>query len=667
MAQVESLSFDEIASMPSLEILGEHPLAKDAKGRLCSRIGTIFPGYRALVTLPGIHATQRMAFVDLLNRRRQENGLAPLAREDVTDLWMSAVDLVMDRDTLLIRPNPDNMALAFKADDLLQELIPKHRIKFLYLLNAKVRDAIKRRGECWRITPLPTSADEMMQMISSARIGIFGNEIYYHNRNTGTRYLTYQEFAALANLGDEELRQYLLEIQEFSPRRNAHGYPEIDFFETDDTFSHVDLLTHDFRAMEPAPLRTAFEGLRERFEKATLPAFRADLPNSSEWRNRMFARLLASKDEVISEETLLGLSSEFFMQIEWLPGGRIEKGELILDPVYEFAQEHANDESLQRFLDEKPRKFIFNFVREYGDLQYFNIGRVIGSLSRRPAFYGRRDVYIAEVKQRGSDKEIVSIIRMQKWAVREHLESGKDLLNAMIQSEEYTEYILDRRLGCRQLGMNLPTRVTAKRISENYYPQPSDPHSAFVIWTPYFEREYIRGIATDKLPHYKLANEEYALRCAQLLGRAAAPNLIVGRCDRGGNPLFDDGDEVLIEDESAMPIDIVVADHTGTFADYVQELSYYAKDYAEPVNRRAADLPNPKAFAEAYLDAFADRYNWIKSEYRKRRKAFDTLFRHRRRDEGGSFSYRWECVLRRLEANDGEQLADHIRQCIVLP
>ena len=45
---------------------------------------------------------------------------------------------------------------------------------------------------------------------------------------------------------------------------------------------------------------------------------------------------------------------------------------------------------------------------------------------------------------------------MQKWGIREHLDEGKRLLDAIIQSEEYTEYILDRRLGCRQLGMNLP-------------------------------------------------------------------------------------------------------------------------------------------------------------------------------------------------------------------
>jgi hypothetical protein len=249
---------------------------------------------------------------------------------------------------------------------------------------------------------------------------------------------------------------------------------------------------------------------------------------------------------------------------------------------------------------------------------------------------------------------------MQKWAVREHLHGGRSLLDAMIQSEEYTEYILDRRLGCRQLGMNLPTRVTAKKISETYL-QPNS-HDAFVIWTPYFERDYIRGIATDKLPNYRLAGEEFALRLARLLGRAAAANMIVGRCDRGGNALFDDGDEVVIEDDRGLPAEIVVADHTGTFADYLDNLETFARDYAAPVHRRADHVSDPERFAAEYLDAFVERFVEIQQEYRRRKRAFDTLFKHRRRDEAGSLAYRWERVLARLNRTDPHHLAALIRK-----
>ena len=50
----------------------------------------------------------------------------------------------------------------------------------------------------------------------------------------------------------------------------------------------------------------------------------------------------------------------------------------------------------------------------------------------------------------------MKIIRVLKWGIREHLDEGKDLLQAIIESEEYVEYTLDRRLGCRQLASHAP-------------------------------------------------------------------------------------------------------------------------------------------------------------------------------------------------------------------
>lgn len=650
--------------MAELEILGEHPLATDARGRMISRIGTVFPRAGVLVTLRGIHATQRMAYIDSLNDRRRIAGSEPLTREEVSAIWADAVDLVMDFDAILIRPDPSRMDLAFEADELLQQLVPKHQIKFLHVLNSRVREAIKRRGEYWRIAPLPTSADEMKRMIAASRIGINCGEIYYHNRTTGTRFLTCQEFAGLECLEDHELREQLVEIQRYTALSNAGRNPEVDLFMSDASLPVSTFAEYDFCAMDSAQLRATYRSLKERFAAAVPPEYRQDDLDDPDWRNQMFAMLIGQASDVIAEETLLGLSSEFFMQIEWLPGARIEDGELLLDPIFEQAAEHPEDEALQRLCDEKPRKFIFNFVREYGDLEYVNIGRVIGSLSRRPAFYGRREVFLAEVKQRDNDKEIVSIIRMQKWAVREHLDAGKNLLDAMIQSEEYTEYILDRRLGCRQLGMNLPMRANAKRLSESY-PYHGSPN-AITIWSPYFERSYIRGIATDKLPPHKLENPAFALGVARLLGRAAAPNILVGRCDLGGNPLFDDGDEVLLLDEVGMPVDIIVADHTGTFANYLEDLAEFVRDYAAPINRRVEHVPDPHAFASVYLEAFVERFRQIQLDYRKRKKAFDSLFRQRRRDEGGSFAFRWEQVLNRLHRTDAQELANQIRQHLIV-
>ena len=59
----------------------------------------------------------------------------------------------------------------------------------------------------------------------------------------------------------------------------------------------------------------------------------------------------------------------------------------------------------------RARSFIFNFVRNYGDLEHVNIGRVAASLSHRGAYAGRRGVYLAEIKQRNSPQAILRIIR----------------------------------------------------------------------------------------------------------------------------------------------------------------------------------------------------------------------------------------------------------------
>ena len=176
------------------------------------------------------------------------------------------------------------------------------------------------------------------------------------------------------------------------------------------------------------------------------------------------------------------------------------------------------------------------------------MGRIAESLSLERRKTGRREVYVVELKQQGDKHEIVKIIRLQKWDVSDRLDRGKTLLEAMIESEEYTDYVLDRRLGCRRLTMNLPGALVTSKIREIYRGEQTSLHDT-QIWTPYFERDYVRGTATDKLPAERLQRDGYALRFAELLGRAAAPNMIVGRCGDDGHVFFDDGDEVIIEDE----------------------------------------------------------------------------------------------------------------------
>lgn len=645
--------------MVSVRIIGDGLLARDDQGRLKTRIATAFPRLGIIVTLPGVHATQRVALVEVLNQERQAGQQQSLTFSEEEAIWLGGVDLVLDEETVLIRPDPDNISLAFEADDLLQQVVSKKRIRFLHVLNAAVREAIRRRGEYWRINRLPRSTAAMKEMIATSRIGIGGRELYYYDRGCGTRYLTCQEFEGLSKLSDDELRQHLSEIGRCCARTNRTGHPELSFFMAEVKELIPAFSSADFASLDSATLREKYRQLCTLFERSVKPDFCRDDLECPPWRSHMYAALIGQSDKAVSEEQLLGLAAEFFMQVEWLPGGRIEDGELIFDSVFE---EEAGDASLpddQRICDERARGFIFNFIRDFGDVEYVNVGRVVGSMSLRKATSGRRAVYVAEVKQSSAPQPMLRIIRMQKYGVREHLEKNKPLHEAIMQSEEYAEYILNRRLGCRQLGMNLPPRATSRRVAERF--------RGMTLLSPYFERDYVAGTATDKLAAGRFADLAFSLIFARLLGRASAPNLIVGRCDFDTKAVvFDDGDELVVENNLGVPTEIIVADHTGTFVDFTCDLSDRAPDYARCINDRIHLLSDPKAFTEAFLAGFVERFVHIQQDYRKRRRAFDTLFKHLPIDTGGSFAFRWECVLRRLDQSNALELAQRIRQRIRL-
>jgi hypothetical protein len=646
-----------------VQFIGEDLLARDREGKLCSRIATVFPGGGTVVTLPGIHAMQRIAYVEQLDRQRVRSGLPPLTEDQQEAIWTAAVDLVIDEDgTVLIRPDPTQMDLAFEADELLQQVVSKKYIRFMYVLNPAVREAIKRRGECWRISPLPRTPEEMGKMIAGSRIGIGCGEIYYYNPASGTRLLTYQDFARLADLGEAQLRQHLQEIREYSARKNRMSNAEIAFFMADSKALSAQFGPHEFLTMGPEELAGAYSAIRQRFQALVAPEFQRDDPENPHWRGAMYAALIGQTEKSVCEETLLGLSAEFFMQVEWVPGGRIEEGELVIDPIFEEEDADTCCTLTPGICDIRARGLIFNVLRDYGDLESINIGRVAPSLSRREAYGGHRGVYLAEIRERGHDKLILRIMRMQKRGVWEQLDRGSDMLTAIRASEEYTEQILDRRLACRQLGMNLPPIVNARKLAERYAGTNQQYINA-TIWSTYFERDYIRGLATDKIPPGRFVDDAFALAFARVLGRAAAPNLIVGRCDPlSGEVFFDSGDELLIEDARGNPTDIMATDHTGTFMNWESKLEELALAYAEPVRRRAGFLSDPKAFGEAFLAAFTERFAQIQRDYIKRRRAFETLFKYARRDADSDLAARWEAVLDRLEAARPGALAEAVRK-----
>lgn len=647
----------------ALELIGPHPFERDEAGRQATRIGTLFPQFAALYTKPpAVHAWQRANFIDLLNTRRAAQANAPLTPEEEQDLSVNSVDLVFEADHILIRPDPDRMELALAADDFLQGLVSKRQVKFLSVSDSRVREAIKRRGECWRLSSLPKTLEAKERLLMASKVGIDGLPIYYYNRLTGTRWLTCQEFDGLQRLDTPELARHLQEIANYSLRRNRFDRPELDFFAADSKrFGAGQFAGPIFAQLSPEQLRAKFEELKGLFRLAVDEELRKDDCQNKTWSRRMLSTLFLDGNEAETEQALAGLSPEFFLQIEWLAGGRFEEGEFLLDSVFDEAAAHPEQPDLRRLCDPRAKAIIFNLVREYGDLEYINLGCVPESLSLdRPQKEGRRAVFMVEFRATSEPEPLKRFLRLQKWGVWEHLDEGKPLLQSIQESAEYTDYWLDRRLGCRQLGMNMCRRLFMRQLSETYQGDNAT-HRGQAIRTTYFEREYLPGIATDKLPLDRYSRPGYAAKLASLLGRAAAASLIVGRSFHSARCAFDDGDEVAREDDDGLPSEILVGDHSGAFTEYLVPLEAFAADYARPVNTRAAIVSNPAQFAELYLSALREQFLHVQGDYRKRRRAFDNMFKGSKYDPAGSFAFRWECVLKRLDQTDAHALLGAIR------
>ena len=186
-----------------MKILGEPIFAKDENGRLKSRVGTIFltvaPG---LVTQKGIHAMQRQAWIDEVNRERSAEGLLELTDQEIEQLIAHSVDLIFFDDVVLIRPDPARMDLALWADEELQKLVSKRKIRFLNTHAKRVRDALRARGENWRMARDLRTREEVDRQIARGRTAIRNEPIYFYNGNTGTRYVTVGTYTQVKGLDD---------------------------------------------------------------------------------------------------------------------------------------------------------------------------------------------------------------------------------------------------------------------------------------------------------------------------------------------------------------------------------------------------------------------------------------------------------------------------------
>jgi len=669
-----------------METIGPELFSQGPDGKYKSSIGTLFPHHELLVTHPPLHALQRCEFSDWFVDHCAAKA-QPIPHERKVS-WESgeSVDLILALGgTVLIRPEIERLDLAFEADEQLQRLwkVPKHKIRFVGTQDPRVRQALRERGELWRTNPVIEGPDRLTAPLDKLQVALEVLPIYYYNPHTGTRFLTLSDFKGLAQHPIQLLTRQLTEIAEHCIKCNRHGHPEIAFYGVDPLrFGAPNFVELRFDANDPESLLRDHARLVKRFTEATPPLLHGNDLNSRIERLELLSVLSAPTGHSHPHHASApGVGfAESPMSVRWLPGGCFQEGEFVFESLFPSEATPPTDPDLVPLWDPLARGFIANFIREYGNIEHLNLGKVEIPVTARGQISGRRGVYIAEIKVRDDHHLRTLLLRVQRWGIIERLEElgngrngyKKELVQAILETEEYVDYTLDRRLGCLQFGMRLPARVNMRRVSEVYLGHRKEFYGMrFPVI--YYERDYLQGTPSNQIPDRKLADTRYAEQLARILGTAAAPNMLVGRVIESHTPgvpgrvLFDDGDEIIIEGPDARPSYHALVDHSAAFTDWQSpDLLVFAKGYADPVNRRVDKVPDPATFAATYLTCLLNEIRRIQSDYITRRTAFDGLFKHLPYSEEGSFACRWDKVLCRLQACDVNQLGEAIRKHITV-
>jgi hypothetical protein len=605
---------------------------------------------RAILTGNLPHTIQKH---DYILEKRKSKHLPELGPDEEAELcYSTAVDLVMQNDSVLIRPVPKKMDLAYKADEILQEIVSKRKIKFLGVNEPEVREHVKRKGDLWRINPLPKTESEIKGMILNSKQNLGGLAVYY-NAELGTRYLSLGEFRKLLCMDCCEAQSHLAIVKDYSLRKNRRGCPELAFF-NGFGFGLQEYKNIDFAAFDEQKTRDCLENLAAQFESAVPVELRMDDIENPAWKDAMHRALLPPRCsfyddtcETGEETRVLGRCSEVHNHVHWKPGASVgPDGELDFDPVFE---EKIED---KKIFDEKVMYIIRVFQEKMGRLNYINVGKIDESMSKRKAAQmGRRDVYFALFQVRGSKKEMRKWVRMQKWDTHEIMERDKvDVGTAALRSGQYRINIDDRYEACRQLGMNLAP-IDDGIICETIEGQE--------VPLFYFIKDFVDGYATDKIPAAKYLDRKWANQFAKLQGAAAASSVICGKINEDtGSLAFDDGDEVVSENSKSYPVRLTSLDFSGAFKDITTHIEELAPQCVNCITSRAQYIKNPDEFAGIWINAFVSRGRHIQNYYRRKKSKFKLItFGRIYNADKKTFAYVLDTALQRLDRTDFDTCA----------
>lgn len=636
-----------------LTILGGQADATDADGRFLNRVALILPEFALMVVSPwGTHGMQLIIAEDYLSGLHTD--------KTTPELWNAitsgAVPLNLNDTTVFIRTDSEKIDLALAADELLQEIWPKSRIQFTGLHLAEVRNALHGRGETWRIAPVPVEAADFEHILSDCRVRVGTGLNYLYNRHTGSHILTVAEFLNIRPLLRDDIGEALSrlkEIAELHQLDNNQGYPELVFLTPTDTPLDLSLLQELIHLLSsrpfPAPSETIayireaemlFDQFAARFAAQAGPSLTTDNPASSRWRAVAMRRLF-NIDERTTEEWALGLGPEFFLNVRWLPGARLREDGPAFEP------------------DAPPRvkSLIGYYHRARPEAISINVGRIITPLTERTSIGEEREVYIVSLGLPDGGKDI-RLVRMSKWDVTHRLKKGMRLEQAIHETREYRDYIVDRLNAARSLEIPIPV------FHEIDMEEPCGP-TAIPVY--YFEREYVPGMVTSRIPEIFYARQEFIVLLAGFLGKAAAISLALGRKNPKTFELyFDDGDELIQLNGEGLPERLMLIETTGSFADWAGPLEAMLPRCLERFSahlEKARRMGVPEAKRAEAISAFglglAAEIRRMRNVLNKPDAAPDTLFMHRTNEPEG-VRHRWEHILKRLRSADPDGLMSRV-------
>ncbi len=623
-----------------LTVYGPDPMEKTGDGHFKYTMADIFPSWNAVIVGAGLHVTLALEFMEALAAEKGR----PLKPEEEEKVYEDLVAVIVRGEHVVIRSAPDRMESCFRAAELLKEAVPAEIIRFTGSRDPLVRQAFKLRGESWKMTPRYFTVEEIISQIRLSLVSVGTANRYYYNIESGGRLVTYSQFESIRSvLADRnEFAPRLAEVLDLYNRRNKQYVRELDFFMADQNLLDISLLEKlagcvsesvRWSEVEKRKVWQLFEAFLVNLRKAIPPAFQRDDPDNPTWRTYMYSMLNGIPP---TEESMLGVSDEFNMNIRWLPGCRIKEGHVLPD----------------RHADESTASLIQDFFRFYGPLEYINLGQVMRSQSQKRAAGSYREVYIATLKLRGDGLEQIRILRKVRRGTLYWLNRGYPQDRAQIMCDGYLQYTFDRRDLLSLLGVNTPPVNYLKR-------QDNIPGLGFIP-VEFFNRPYIDGIATDKVSFHHYENESFVRTQAELLGSSAALNLIIGRCDPDtGMVYFGDGDELLVfSEDKDIPGDIVLADFTGAFTDVISPLDRFAPFYVNYVIdmlkrirvqgwKKAEMLEVADAFVAAMHERIDLTRQLLIESGAVRSRIFDMI--SRRDPEVNPVAIKWTKMLERLE------------------